>query len=117
MIPALIGGESSAKAERRAKELIDLLQLSDRFDHKPAQLSGGEKQRIAVARALINNPDVVFADEPTGSLDSSNKVELQKLFGQLRQTLHQTFVIVTHDESLSILSDRVIHMKDGIIDI
>ena len=117
MIPALIGGESSTKAERRAKELIDMLQLSDRFDHKPAQLSGGEKQRIAVARALINNPDVVFADEPTGSLDSTNKVELQKLFGQLRQTLHQTFVIVTHDESLSILSDRVIHMKDGLIDI
>ncbi|MEG1616037.1 MAG: ABC transporter ATP-binding protein [Bacteroidales bacterium] len=115
MIPALIGKEKSSDARKRAKEILDFLNLADRMDHKPAELSGGEKQRVAVARALINDPAVVFADEPSGSLDSAHKKELHQLFFDLRKELNQTFVIVTHDESLSGMSDRVIHMQDGVI--
>lgn len=112
-LPAMIGGMSRAKALRRADELLDLLGLADRRQHKPAQLSGGERQRTAVARALVNNPRVVFADEPTGSLDSRNRDEIQELFSSLRDSLGQTFVIVTHDPSLSGIADRTIHMADG----
>lgn len=113
MIPALIGGMPSDESMKRAKEMLDLLDLSERVSHKPAELSGGEKQRVAVARALINHPAVVFADEPSGSLDSRNKEELHQLFFYLREKLGQTFVIVTHDESLARLTDRTIHMVDG----
>ena len=112
-LPAMIGGISRAKALRRADELLDLLGLADRRQHKPAQLSGGERQRTAVARALVNNPRVVFADEPTGSLDSRNRDEIQELFSSLRDSLGQTFVIVTHDPTLSDIADRTIHMADG----
>lgn len=112
-LPAMIGGMSRAKALRRADELLDLLGLADRSQHKPAQLSGGERQRTAVARALVNNPRVVFADEPTGSLDSRNRDEIQELFSSLRDSLGQTFVIVTHDPTLSDIADRTIHMADG----
>lgn len=115
MIPAFIAGVSRNKAKERAEELLALMGLSDRADHKPNQLSGGEKQRVAVARALVNNPAVVLADEPSGSLDSKNKAELHQLFFELRDKLGQTFVIVTHDEELAKLTDRTIHMKDGII--
>ncbi|HIU54454.1 MAG TPA: ABC transporter ATP-binding protein [Candidatus Gallibacteroides avistercoris] len=115
MIPALIAKEKPADAEKRAKEILSFLKLSDRENHKPAQLSGGEKQRIAVARALINRPAVILADEPSGSLDTQNKLELHQLFFDLRNEFNQTFVIVTHDESLSRMTDRVIHMKDGVI--
>lgn len=113
MIPALIGGMSSDEAMKKAKETLALLDLSERVSHKPAELSGGEKQRVAVARALINNPAVIFADEPSGSLDSQNKEELHQLFFTLREKLGQTFVIVTHDENLAQLTDRTIHMVDG----
>lgn len=113
MIPALIGGKSSSDASQRAEELLKLLGLSDRADHKPSELSGGEKQRIAVARALVNRPDIVLADEPSGSLDSKNKSELHKLFFDLREQLGQTFVIITHDESLASLTDRTIKLVDG----
>lgn len=112
-LPAMIGGMSRAKALRRADELLDMLGLADRRQHKPAQLSGGERQRTAVARALVNNPRVVFADEPTGSLDSRNRDEIQELFSSLRDSLGQTFVIVTHDPTLSDIADRTIHMADG----
>ena len=112
-LPAMIGGMSRAKALRRADELLDLLGLAERRQHKPAQLSGGERQRTAVARALVNNPRVVFADEPTGSLDSRNRDEIQELFSGLRDSLGQTFVIVTHDPTLSDIADRTIHMADG----
>lgn len=112
-LPAMIGGMSRAKALHRADELLDLLGLADRRQHKPAQLSGGERQRTAVARALVNNPRVVFADEPTGSLDSRNRDEIQELFSSLRDSLGQTFVIVTHDPTLSDIADRTIHMADG----
>ena len=113
MIPALIGGMSSEKAMKKAKETLAFLGLAERASHKPAELSGGEKQRVAVARALINDPAVIFADEPSGSLDSKNKKELHQLFFDLRDKLGQTFVIVTHDEDLAQLTDRTIHMVDG----
>ncbi len=113
MLPALIARQKPAEAERRAKELLQLLRLSDRATHKPSALSGGEKQRVAVARALANHPAVILADEPSGSLDSRNRAELHALFFELRQKLGQTFVIVTHDEQLAADTDRVIHMVDG----
>ena len=112
-LPALIGGERQSSAYRRAEELLDYLGLAERRNHKPAQLSGGEKQRVAVARALINKPKVILADEPTGSLDSQNRIKLQQLFMRLRDELHHTFVIVTHDEALSANADRVLHISDG----
>ncbi len=114
-MPALIGGEKRATAFDRAKELLSYMKLADRFDHKPSQLSGGERQRVAVARALVNNPAVVLADEPSGSLDTQNRQELHKLFFTLRDEMKQTFVIVTHDESLAADTDRVLHMRDGMI--
>jgi lipoprotein-releasing system ATP-binding protein len=113
MIPALIGRVRSSEAEKKAKEILDFLGLSDRITHKPAELSGGEKQRVAVARALVNQPEVIFADEPSGSLDTQNKAELHQLFFDLRDQFNQTFVIVTHDEALAKLTDRTISMKDG----
>ena len=115
MMPALIAGIPNSKARCRGMELLEYLNLTDRATHKPNELSGGEKQRVAVARALMNKPDVIFADEPSGSLDSTNKQELHQLFFNLRKEMNQTFVIVTHDESLAALSDRTIHMADGII--
>lgn len=116
MLPALIAGIPNSKARCQGMELLDFLNLSDRAKHRPNELSGGEKQRVAVARALINHPDVIFADEPSGSLDSTNKEELHQLFFSLRNQLNQTFVIVTHDESLAALSDRTIRMADGRIE-
>lgn len=115
MIPALIGGTSKKEARKRAQELLDFMGLADRAEHKPNQLSGGEKQRVAVARALVNHPAVVFADEPSGSLDTHNKEELHRLFFDLRDRMGQTFVIVTHDEALASQTDRTIHMLDGYI--
>jgi lipoprotein-releasing system ATP-binding protein len=115
MIPALIAGKSRTEAENRATELLQLLGLSARAHHKPSQMSGGENQRIAVARALVNNPDVILADEPSGSLDSHNKEELHKLFFDLRDRFGQTFVIVTHDEKLAQITDRTIRMVDGVV--
>ena len=117
MIPAYIAGTSQKKAKERAKELLQFMGLSDRATHKPAELSGGEKQRIAVARALVNNPAVILADEPSGSLDTKNKQELHQLFFDLRDRFGQTFIIVTHDEQLATLTDRTIHLKDGLIEI
>ena len=113
MMPALIGGVSRREAKRRAEELLAFMGLSDRASHKPNELSGGEKQRVAVARALVNKPDVVFADEPSGSLDTQNKQELHRLFFDLRDQFGQTFVIVTHDEQLADIADRKICMQDG----
>ncbi|MBR5053719.1 MAG: ABC transporter ATP-binding protein [Bacteroidaceae bacterium] len=113
MMPALIGGTSRREAKKRAEELLAFMGLSERASHKPNELSGGEKQRVAVARALVNKPDVVFADEPSGSLDSHNKEELHRLFFDLRDRMGQTFVIVTHDEQLADLADRKICMQDG----
>ena len=114
-IPMLIAGQGMRQANARAKELLQMLGLADRADHKPSELSGGEKQRIAVARALANQPDVILADEPSGSLDTKNKEELHKLFFSLRDQLGQTFVIVTHDESLAAMTDRTIRLLDGSI--
>jgi lipoprotein-releasing system ATP-binding protein len=114
-LPALIGGMSQSEAEKKASELLGFLGLSHRLGHKPAELSGGEKQRVAVARALINDPLVIFADEPSGNLDSRNQEELMDLFVSLRDRFKQTFVIVTHDEHLAAKSDRTIFMKDGLI--
>ena len=112
-IPALIQGVSAGTARKQAQEMLDMLGLSERATHKPAELSGGEKQRVAVARALINHPSVVLADEPSGSLDTQNKEELHRLFFDLRDKLGQTFVIVTHDEGLAAQTDRTIHLVDG----
>lgn len=115
MIPALIQGISASEAKKSAREMLDFLGLAERASHKPAELSGGEKQRVAVARALINHPSVVLADEPSGSLDTQNKIELHRLFFDLRDKLGQTFVIVTHDEELAAQTDRTIHIVDGMI--
>ena len=116
VIPALVAGRKRKEAEAEALELLNVLGLSERANHKPAELSGGENQRVAVARALINHPDVVLADEPSGSLDSHNKEELHKLFFELRDRLGQTFIIVTHDERLASYTDRTIRMVDGVVE-
>ena len=113
MLPALIAGRSKGEAHRRAADLLEIMGLSQRADHRPSELSGGEKQRVAVARALINEPAIVLADEPSGSLDSDSKADLHQLFADLRERLGQTFVIVTHDEELASRTDRTIHLKDG----
>ena len=115
-IPAYIAGDSKKAAIQKAAKLMDLLGLSSRLEHKPSALSGGEQQRVAVARALVNNPSVVLADEPSGNLDSSNSVELHKLFLNLRDELDQTFVIVTHNRELAEMADRQLRIKDGIIE-
>lgn len=112
-LPAMIGGMSRNKSLKRADELLDLMGLADRRNHKPAELSGGERQRTAVARALVNDPRVIFADEPTGSLDSRNRDEIQALFARLRDDLGQTFVIVTHDPTLATIANRIVSMADG----
>ena len=114
-IPALIGGSNESKAKKRAAELLDYLGLSSRLTHKPTALSGGEQQRVAVARALMNNPAVVFADEPTGNLDSASSKDLHDLLFRLREDFKQTFVIVTHNDELAHLSDRILTMQDGVI--
>ncbi len=114
-IPAFIGGMNETKARNRAKELLDYLGLKERFTHKPTQMSGGEQQRVAAARALMNQPSVVFADEPTGNLDTSSSQELHKLIAQLRKDFKQTFVIVTHNLELAKMSDRTLTMQDGVI--
>ena len=114
-IPGWINGTKKKVVEQKAKELLAQLGLSERLQNKPQQLSGGEQQRVAVARALINNPAIIMADEPTGNLDSANGRELHKLFIELKQTMQQTFLIVTHNEELAAMSDRIVHMKDGLI--
>ena len=115
MIPAFIAGKSRKEVKARAEELLEFMGLADRASHKPAELSGGEKQRVAVARALVNNPAVIFADEPSGSLDTKNKAELHQLFFDLRDKFGQTFVIVTHDEGLSQITDRCIHLEENTV--
>ncbi|MBQ2553950.1 MAG: ABC transporter ATP-binding protein [Prevotella sp.] len=115
MIPAYIAGKSNSEAKQRAEELLKFMGLSDRATHKPNELSGGEKQRVAVARALVNRPAVILADEPSGSLDTKNKAELHQLFFDLRKEMGQTFVIVTHDEQLATTTDRTIHLCDGMV--
>lgn len=115
LIPAYIDGTPTGKAKQRASELLDFMGLKDRASHKPNELSGGEKQRVAVARALMNKPAVILADEPSGSLDTQNKQELHQLFFDLRDQLGQTFVIVTHDEQLAATTDRTIKMRDGLL--
>jgi len=115
-IPAFIAKTAKARAEAKAKELLDFLGLSERMEHKPSELSGGEKQRVAMARALINDPSVIMADEPSGNLDSSNRDELHDLLFKLRDELGQTFIIVTHDDHFAERSDRIIHIKDGVIE-
>jgi len=112
-LPALIAGKSRKEAKKEAEKLLTVFKLSDRAEHKPSELSGGEQQRIAIARALVNNPKIVFADEPSGNLDSKNAMELHKLFVDLRNLLHQTFVIVTHNQSLATMADRILEIKDG----
>jgi len=114
-IPAYINGKSKKEAEKRAKELLTYLKIDNRFQHKPSELSGGEQQRVAVARALMNQPAVILADEPSGNLDSENKKELHELFFDLRDKFNQTFIIVTHDKELATMSDRVLNIKDGVI--
>ena len=115
-IPGWLSGKRKAEVKTKAEELLKILGLNDRNENKPNQLSGGEQQRVAVARALINNPDIVFADEPSGNLDTANAQELHQLFFDLRKQFNQTFLIVTHNEELSHLSDRTLHMKDGRIE-
>jgi lipoprotein-releasing system ATP-binding protein len=114
-IPAYIAGKSKAAAEKKAHELLGFLNLSERLDHKPSELSGGEQQRVAVARALVNNPSIILADEPSGNLDTENKNELHKLFFKLRDNFGQTIIIVTHDRQLAAMSDRILQIKDGLI--
>lgn len=114
-IPAYIAGKSKIEAERKAQELLGFLNLTERLEHKPSELSGGEQQRVAVARALVNNPSVILADEPSGNLDTENKNELHKLFFKLRDNFGQTIVIVTHDRQLAAMSDRILQIKDGMI--
>jgi len=114
-IPAYIAGKGKTESEGKASELLKFLSLGERLDHKPSELSGGEQQRVAVARALINNPSVILADEPSGNLDSENKNELHKLFFRLRDTFEQTIIIVTHDRQLAGMSDRILHIRDGLI--
>jgi lipoprotein-releasing system ATP-binding protein len=114
-IPAFISGKSKKEAEKEAEELFEILQIKDRIHHKPSELSGGEQQRVAVARALINKPSIILADEPSGNLDSQNAKELHALFFKLRELYKQTFVIVTHNEELAAMSDRELVIKDGVI--
>ena len=115
MMPALIGGDSKSDAEIRATELLEKLGLKERLSHRPSEMSGGEQQRVAVARALVNKPTVILADEPSGNLDSESAKSLHNLFFELRKDLNQTFIIVTHNEELANMADRTVHMKDGVI--